>query len=225
MTHLNCGEGDKNSVLPDLELFALTQIRKPSKQTKKVHFTPVTVGAINNRLGKSKLSNLQILLDSGASSTILSGKYAKRLRKKKTKPQRWVTQAGTIKTNQRAKIDMILPELDATKIMTWYCHVDDSLVLGRYDMIIGRDLLSELCINLDFSTHTITCHGGAYEGCTAPMKDVDSINFNDSSDDVFAHEELWESEAVLESTKCARKILDAHYENSTSERLPLMQNI
>ena len=73
---------------------------------------------------------------------ILLGKFASKLRKKKTKPQKWITQAGTIKTNQRAKVDLILPELDATKIVTWDCHVDDSLVLGRYDMIIGRDLLS-----------------------------------------------------------------------------------
>ena len=97
------------------------------------------VGAINNQLGKSKLSNLQILLDSGASSTILSRKYATQLRKKKTKPQKWITQAGTIKTNQRPKVDLILPELDATKIVTWDCHMDDLLVLGRYNMIIGRD--------------------------------------------------------------------------------------
>ena len=79
--------------------------------------------------------------------------------------------------------------------------MDESLIFGRYDMIIGRDILSELCITLDFSTHSITCNGGAYEGCKAPMKDVDSINFNDSSDNVFTHEELWKSEAVLESTE------------------------
>ena len=115
-----------------------------------MHFTPVTVGAMNHRLGKAKLSNLRILLDSGASSTILSGKYAKKLRRKTTKPQKWVTQAGTIQTNQKAKIELILPEFDATKIVTWDCHVDDLLVLGRYDMIIGRDLLSELCMTLNF---------------------------------------------------------------------------
>ena len=79
--------------------------------------------------------------------------------------------------------------------------MDDSLVLGRYDMIIGRDLLSELCMTLNFSKHVVECNGGAYKGCTAPMKDVDSIQFSDASDNMFAHEELWESEAVLESTE------------------------
>ena len=89
-----------------MELFALTTIRKPPKRTKTVHFTPVTVGAINHRLGKLKLSNLRILLDLGASSTILSGKYAKKLRQETTKPQMWVTQAGTIKTNKKAKVEL-----------------------------------------------------------------------------------------------------------------------
>ena len=80
-----------------------------------MHFSPVTVGAINHRLGKSKLSNLRILLDSGVSSTILSGKYAKKLRQKTTKPQMWITQAKTIKTNKKTKVELILPELNATK--------------------------------------------------------------------------------------------------------------
>ena len=111
-----CGGSNKNSESPELDLSALTQIRKPSKRTKTVHYTPVTVGAINHRLGKSKLSNLRILLDSGASSTILSGKYAKKLRQKTTKPQKWVTQAGTIQTNQKAKVELILPEFDGTKL-------------------------------------------------------------------------------------------------------------
>ena len=116
-----------------------------------MHFTPAMVCAINHGLGESKLSNLRILLDSGASSTILSGKYAKKLLQKMTKPQTWITQAGTIKTNKKSKVELILPELDMTKIVTWDCHMDDSLILGRYDMSIGRDFLSELCMNLNFS--------------------------------------------------------------------------
>ena len=51
------------------------------------------------------------------------------------------------------------------------------------------------------------------------MKDVDSIKFTDLSDDVFAHEELWESEAVLESTERARRILDAHYEKADLKKV------
>ena len=55
--------------------------------------------------------------------------------------------------------------------MTWRFHVDDLQKNSRYDMIIGRDLLLELKLDLYFSNFTIKGNGGAYEGCTAPMKD------------------------------------------------------
>ena len=41
------------------------------------------------------------------------------------------------------------------KSMTWNLHVYDSHEKARYDMILGRDLLSELHIDLCFSDYTI----------------------------------------------------------------------
>ena len=83
-----------------------------------MHFSPITVGVINTRQGKPKIANLRILFDLGASFTIITGKYAQKLRIKTTKPQNWRTQAGNFQTNKRAKIELILPELDMTKIVT-----------------------------------------------------------------------------------------------------------
>ena len=40
-------------------------------------------------------------------------------------------------TNLGVKIDFTLPELSATKIMTWNCHVDDS-AKDRYEIILSR---------------------------------------------------------------------------------------
>ena len=37
-------------------------------------------------------------------------------------------------------------------------------------MIIGRDLFLELKLDLCFSDYTIKGNGGAYNGCTAPMR-------------------------------------------------------
>ena len=53
------------------------------------------------------------------------------------------TQEGKITTNLKVVIDFNLPELSATKIVMWNCHVDDS-VDDRYDMILGGDILTEL---------------------------------------------------------------------------------
>ena len=45
-------------------------------------------------------------------------------------------------------------------------------------MILGRDLLTELGLNLKFSGNVI--HGGEvpYKGCSAPTVDVNNDNFN-----------------------------------------------
>ena len=59
----------------------------------------------------------------------------------------WNTQSGNITTNLKVKVDLTLPTLSATNIATWNCHVDDS-AKGRYNMILGRDILKKLVLNL-----------------------------------------------------------------------------
>ena len=44
-------------------------------------------------------------------------------------------------TYLKVKIDFTLPALSATDVVTWTCHVEDS-AKGRYDMILGRDILT-----------------------------------------------------------------------------------
>ena len=66
----------------------------------------------------------------------------------------WHTQAGNINTYLKVKIDFTLPKLSAMKIVTWNWHVDDSDKV-RYDMILGRDSLTGLVLNLKLSDHVI----------------------------------------------------------------------
>ena len=51
-------------------------------------------------------------------------------------------------------MDFTLLALSATNFVTWNFHVDES-TKGRHDMILGRDLLSELEQNLKLSDHFI----------------------------------------------------------------------
>ena len=60
------------------------------------------------------------------------------------------TQTGNINTNLKVKIYFTLPEPRVTKIVMWDCHVNDS-TKGRYNIILGRDLLAVLLLNLKFS--------------------------------------------------------------------------
>ena len=59
----------------------------------------------------------------------------------------WHIQAGSIITNLKVNIDFTLPEFSATKIVTWNCHVDDSDKV-RYGIILGRDLIKYLVLNI-----------------------------------------------------------------------------
>ena len=50
----------------------------------------------------------------------------------------------------KVKIYFTLPEFSATKRLAWECHVYD-FAKGIHDMILGRDILTALVINLKCS--------------------------------------------------------------------------
>ena len=60
-------------------------------------------------------------------------------------------------------VDFCLPEFSATKIVMWKFHVDES-TNGRYDMILGRDLLTALVIDLKSSDNVIIGGEVPYKG-------------------------------------------------------------
>ena len=84
----------------------------------------------------------------------------------------WHKQVVNITTNIKVKIDFTLPKINATKIVTWDCHVDDS-DKGRCYMILGRDILTALGLNLKFSKYFIKEYYGPLKGLMAPMVDLD----------------------------------------------------
>ena len=48
----------------------------------------------------------------------------------------------------------------------------DESAKDRYDMILGRDLLIELWLNLKWSNYDIEGYGGPFKGSTSPMVDL-----------------------------------------------------
>ena len=79
-----------------------------------------------------------------------NGKASKTISPEKYAPMQWHMQARNITINLKVKVYFILPALSATNVVTWKCHVDDS-AKGRYNMILGRDILTELGFNLKSS--------------------------------------------------------------------------
>ena len=96
---------------------------------------------MNTRKGEEKFKNFQIILDSGYSSTIVARRIVGKLNPDKDAVMQWYTQAGNITNDLKVKVYFTLPALSATNIVTWKCHVDES-AKGRYNMILGRDLLT-----------------------------------------------------------------------------------
>ena len=109
-------------------------------------------GQMHIKLGRPKYNSLKIWFDSGSKSSILLGSKAKNLRKKTIAPIQWLTQAGVFETKYKSKVEFILPELDETKIVEWDFHVDVSRSNNRYDMILGRDIMSALDLDVCFQT-------------------------------------------------------------------------
>ena len=66
----------------------------------------------------------------------------------------WETQAGKFTTSKKVNVYFCLPEFSTTKILPWKCHLANKNNL-RYDMILGRDLLFPLGLDLKFSEDLI----------------------------------------------------------------------
>ena len=113
--------------------------------------TPVTTGCIrhSDKHGQRvKYENLKILLDSGCSQSILAKKCASN--KLKEKKQTFTTGGGAMSTKWESKQYFSFSELSGSKIVNWNFKITDSKDL----VIIGRDLMQSLGINLLFSEHS-----------------------------------------------------------------------
>ena len=131
----------------------------------------------------------------------------------------WNTQAWNITTNLKVKVYFNLPAIIAMNALMWKLHVDDS-VKGRHNMILGRDILTELWLNLKYSEQVIKADDGPSKGSTIPMVDLGTYVFKDLSAGKFTPEklftnsyvkELYESEHVRTVTKQLHVILDSGY--------------
>ena len=111
---------------------------------------------------------LRILLDSGASASIINSSYVLRKElQKNNDTHEWTTMAGTFKTTRLAEIKIKLPELSDTAEINAKCHVTKQK--SKYDLILGREILRELGIALDFNNNTIN-----WNDTNIPMKPVEN---------------------------------------------------
>ena len=69
----------------------------------------------------------------------------------------WTTKTGKFNTNKTCRVTFSMPQFHKDRDITWTVCVDESPQPNqRYDMIIGRDLLHELGLILDFNEGKMT---------------------------------------------------------------------
>ena len=61
----------------------------------------------------------------------------------------------------------MLPEFHAHRLIEWDMYVDDSTSLTTYDMIVGRDLMDSIGLDLIFSENLMR-----WDNATVPMRTI-----------------------------------------------------
>mgnify|MGYP000411856084 FL=1 len=185
------------------EQCSIADIVRGQPQKKKVKTTnikPIAFVRFNTKLGKPKPITIKVLLDSGASESVIREEHCKNLRvKKDSKKTSWATPGGTLTTSKVAKAEFTLPELQDDKLIEWKWHVVKDL--GSYDAIIGRDLMQFLGIDILFSDQTVK-----WGNATMPFKDGDC-----STQEAYY---VQEPEQLVQASERLKSILDAKYEQA-----------
>jgi hypothetical protein len=148
----------------------MSNLHKPPQKCQKTnHLTPVTIVSVNTQPGKSRFKKIRILLDSGSSRSIIFEKFICKLRMKKDTIT-WNTRGGgDFQTSKKCKNNI------HSKWILWKnsrvgLHVDSTSGAHCYDIILGRDIMSELGITLNFKEQTMS-----QDDSMVRMKDPDTI--------------------------------------------------
>ena len=90
-------------------------------------------------------------------------------------------------------------------------------------MILGRDLITALGLDLKYSENLIIGGAGPYELCLAPMADLSNYGFKSLAENIVKPEQSFidsyvdkflEFENSIHSMRKMHRILDAKYKNS-----------
>jgi len=178
---------------------------KPKKACKE-DLRLIVFACFNARRGKQKSTVIKCLLDTGASGSFISTKHSKNLKLRKAKKPEviWNTPGGTLLTTETCTCVFALPEFHRDRAIQWDMYLAKDL--GAFDMIIGRDILSDLGVKFDFTKHTME-----WDGATIAMRAGE-----------VEHPQVYfteEPEAVHEAAERLKDILDAKYEKADLDQV------
>ena len=224
--------GNKPS-LKTIECLASTaDILRPQKRSKVEDLSTITLGYITNkRPNKSgEKQILRVLFDSGCGATLINKKFVRHWKKSRDSSTKWATKAGSFKTKRKCDIEFTLPAFHENRNITCNAYVDESHhESSNYDIIIGRDLLHSLGINLLFDTAEIS-----WDNAKINMQPLDRVtgNWVDTLEKelLFAHDptttDAERIQNIIESKYCPadlQKIVEECKHLSTTEQGQLLK--
>ena len=158
------------------------------------------------------VETINVLIDTGCSKTIIKRKVLSDetlTNHRVAKETIWNTKGGVFTTRSECDTTFTLPNFTSSREIQHRCAVDEAN-LGPYDMIIGRDLLKKLGMDILFSTGHLR-----WDGITIPMQPCDSNAIaSQESEAVLQQLEEMENEELMEATK----VLDAKYEKADIDK-------
>ncbi len=127
------------------------------KKPKSTHKTSEIVALVYLNTKQTQTCALQVLVDTGASASIIICEHCTKLKMKSSPTTMWTTKAGTSTTTRKACLKCVLQEFNPTKENSLACHIDDTATActSQYDMILGRNLLEALGSIINFHNHTM----------------------------------------------------------------------
>jgi hypothetical protein len=130
-------------------------------------------------------------------------KKQKRETLKTTKENRtkWTTKAGNSSTHRKCEITYTLLALHKHRQITWNCYVDESNAKSiSYDLIISRDLLHQIEIEICFSAAEVR-----WDNASIPMQTVDK------SAEEFEQELLFAQDPLATDAERIQSIVERKY--------------
>ena len=115
----------------------------------------------------------------------------------------WTTKSGTFTTTRKCRINFTIPSLHKHREITWNCYIDDRhSSTSPYDLIIGRDLMHEIGIDIRFSTAEIT-----WDKASIPMQPPHKFENMDK----FEQELLFMEDPVTTDAERIQNIVENKY--------------
>ena len=128
-------------------------------QTNSLSYTPVTLASLYDPMDHKRViqNNVVVLIDSGASHSMAKASLVMTYKESffKRSEASYKTAAGTFKSKFSMKLTVTLDEFGGGTKIKHNFDINENKEGIRYNMIIGRDLLNELNINVRFSDGTI----------------------------------------------------------------------